>query len=87
MSILVTGSAGFIGHHVALALLERGERVIGLDNLNDYYDPALKLARNARLQDRAGKAATKRYALPAFAPAFPARSWSRALRASLSAGS
>ncbi len=53
MSILVTGSAGFIGHHVALALLERGERVIGLDNLNDYYDPALKRARNARLQDRA----------------------------------
>jgi UDP-glucuronate 4-epimerase len=46
---LVTGSAGFIGSHVALRLLERGERVVGLDNLNDYYDPALKRARLARL--------------------------------------
>lgn len=49
MTTLVTGGAGFIGHHVARALLGRGERVIGLDNLNDYYDPTLKLARNARL--------------------------------------
>jgi UDP-glucuronate 4-epimerase len=46
---LVTGSAGFIGSHVALRLLERGERVVGFDNLNDYYDPALKRARLARL--------------------------------------
>ena len=45
MSILVTGAAGFIGSHVAGALLDRGERVVGLDNLNDYYDPALKRAR------------------------------------------
>jgi UDP-glucuronate 4-epimerase len=47
--ILVTGSAGFIGSHVALRLLERGERVIGVDDLNGYYDPALKRARRDRL--------------------------------------
>ncbi|HEY8948126.1 MAG TPA: NAD-dependent epimerase/dehydratase family protein [Rhizomicrobium sp.] len=43
--ILITGAAGFIGFHVAKALLARGEDVIGIDNLNDYYDPALKGAR------------------------------------------
>ena len=42
MTILVTGVAGFIGYHVARRLLERGERVIGIDNLNPYYDPRLK---------------------------------------------
>lgn len=47
--ILVTGAAGFIGYHVAEALLARGERVVGLDNLNAYYDPALKQARLERL--------------------------------------
>jgi UDP-glucuronate 4-epimerase len=46
--ILVTGSAGFIGSHLTLRLLERGDTVIGLDNHNDYYDPALKEARLAR---------------------------------------
>jgi UDP-glucuronate 4-epimerase len=51
---LVTGAAGFIGYHVAEALLARGETVLGIDNVNDYYDPALKLARLARLRDRAG---------------------------------
>ena len=50
MAIIVTGSAGFIGFHVSLALLARGERVIGVDNLNAYYDPALKRARLTRLQ-------------------------------------
>ena len=49
MSIVVTGAAGFIGYHVARALLRRGETVIGVDNLNDYYDPALKRARLTEL--------------------------------------
>ena len=47
--ILVTGAAGFIGAEVALRLLQRGERVIGVDNLNTYYDPALKQARLSRI--------------------------------------
>jgi len=46
---LVTGAAGFIGMHISLRLLSRGDRVIGLDNLNDYYDVSLKRARLARL--------------------------------------
>ncbi len=50
MSVLVTGCAGFIGHHVAEALLRRGDRVLGVDSLNDYYDPALKSARLTRLE-------------------------------------
>lgn len=45
MQVLVTGAAGFIGFHVAVALLARGDRVIGVDNLNDYYDVGLKQAR------------------------------------------
>src|SRR3712207_1813980 len=48
-AILVTGAAGFIGMHVARRLLADGARVVGLDNLNDYYDPALKRARLAEL--------------------------------------
>jgi UDP-glucuronate 4-epimerase len=47
--VLVTGSAGFIGFHTARRLLARGETVIGIDNLNSYYDPALKQARLDRL--------------------------------------
>lgn len=54
MTVLVTGAAGFIGMHVAKALLDRGERVIGIDNLNAYYDPALKLARLAEIEGRNG---------------------------------
>jgi UDP-glucuronate 4-epimerase len=53
MKILVTGAAGFIGMHVTQRLLECGHRVVGIDNLNDYYDPKLKLARLARLQTHA----------------------------------
>jgi UDP-glucuronate 4-epimerase len=49
MKILITGCAGFIGMHVAERLLGRGEEVVGVDNLNDYYDVALKEARLARL--------------------------------------
>lgn len=49
MTILVTGTAGFIGFHLARALLARGERVIGFDSVNDYYDPTLKEARLAIL--------------------------------------
>jgi UDP-glucuronate 4-epimerase len=49
--ILVTGAAGFIGAEVVLRLLSRGERVIGVDNLNAYYDPALKRARLARIAE------------------------------------
>ena len=68
--ILVTGAAGFIGFHVSKILLDRGDEIVGLDNLNEYYDPTLKHARLERLQqherfrfvrldlaDRAGMAA------------------------------
>lgn len=53
MKILVTGTAGFIGNHLALRLLERGDEVIGIDNLNDYYDVSLKVDRLARVKDHA----------------------------------
>jgi len=52
--IIVTGAAGFIGHATAQRLLGRGERVIGVDNFNAYYDPALKEARAATLTGQAG---------------------------------
>ncbi|HYC67362.1 NAD-dependent epimerase/dehydratase family protein [Brevundimonas sp.] len=52
--VLVTGSAGFIGFHTARRLLARGETVVGVDNLNSYYDPALKHARLERLQGEPG---------------------------------
>jgi UDP-glucuronate 4-epimerase len=54
MKVLVTGAAGFIGAHVASRLLARGDRVTGVDIFNDYYDPALKAARAARLRDVEG---------------------------------
>jgi UDP-glucuronate 4-epimerase len=54
MKVLVTGAAGFIGMHVAKKLLERGDTVVGIDNLNDYYDPSLKQARLAQLSPYAG---------------------------------
>ncbi len=54
MRYLVTGAAGFIGYHVADKLLATGADVVGVDNLNAYYDPALKQARLARLEGRPG---------------------------------
>ena len=54
MKVLVTGAAGFIGMHVCERLLARGDEVIGVDNLNDYYDVALKEARLARLTPHPG---------------------------------
>ena len=54
MSVLVTGAAGFIGSQLIKALLDQGRRVVGVDNLNDYYDPALKEARLERLRGRNG---------------------------------
>jgi UDP-glucuronate 4-epimerase len=53
-TILVTGAAGFIGSHTAVALLERGDRVVGLDNLNDYYDPARKRQNLVEVRATAG---------------------------------
>ncbi len=54
MKVLVTGTAGFIGSHVAQVLLARGDTVVGFDSLNDYYDVSLKQARLARLLDKPG---------------------------------
>ncbi|HXT82428.1 MAG TPA: NAD-dependent epimerase/dehydratase family protein [Acetobacteraceae bacterium] len=54
MTVFLTGAAGFIGYHVAEALLARGDRVIGVDDLNAYYDPRLKQARLDRLAAHSG---------------------------------
>ncbi len=54
MKVLVTGAAGFIGFFTARSLLDRGDQVVGLDNLNNYYDPALKRGRLAQLKGRNG---------------------------------
>ncbi|MFO1227805.1 NAD-dependent epimerase [Roseateles sp.] len=54
MKVLVTGAAGFIGMHVSQILLGRGDQVVGIDNLNDYYDPQLKYDRLKRLEGKAG---------------------------------
>jgi len=68
MTVLVTGAAGFIGAAVCERLLARGEQVVGLDNLNSYYDPALKQARLDRLAELAPS--------PANGPADAALGWS-----------
>ncbi len=54
MKVLVTGVAGFVGFHVAKKLLQRGDRVVGFDNVNDYYDPCIKEARLEILRDLNG---------------------------------
>jgi len=54
MTVLVTGAAGFIGSEVCRVLLERGDKVVGVDNLNDYYDPTLKQARLDRIKKKRG---------------------------------
>ncbi|MGH7788687.1 MAG: NAD-dependent epimerase [Candidatus Binatia bacterium] len=54
MKLLVTGAAGFIGSHLTIRLLDRGDTVVGIDNLNDYYDVTLKEARLARVAGREG---------------------------------
>lgn len=62
MKVLITGSAGFIGFFLAKALLARGDSVVGIDNLNDYYDPALKRVRLQDLEQFAEKQqASQRY--------------------------
>jgi len=76
MTVLVTGAAGFIGSHVAHALLDRGDEVIGLDDLNAYYDVRLKEARLARLERRNGFSMVRcdigdREAMAALAARFP----------------
>jgi UDP-glucuronate 4-epimerase len=60
-TILVTGAAGFIGSHTAAGLLQRGDRVVGLDNLNDYYDPARKRANLEELAAMPGAAERFRF--------------------------
>ena len=58
MPVLITGAAGFIGFHLSTRLLERGTAVVGFDNLNPYYDPALKRARLERLRQTAERTGT-----------------------------
>ena len=58
MTCLVTGAAGFIGFHLSRRLLERGTPVLGFDNINPYYDPALKRARLKQLQATAERTGT-----------------------------
>jgi len=76
MTVIVTGAAGFIGFHVASQLIERGRSVIGIDNLNDYYDPALKQARLDKLSGHNAFSFRRldvqdREAIPALAGEFP----------------
>jgi len=55
MKVLITGVAGFIGSHAAMVLVKRGDDVVGIDNLNDYYDVSLKMARLKRVEDCQGE--------------------------------
>ena len=88
MKLLVTGAAGFIGMHASMRLLERGHEVHGLDNLNAYYDPALKQARLARLRALAGFSFDKTDIAdaPAMAALFAARRFDAVLHLAAQAG-
>lgn len=88
MNILVTGAAGFIGSHVSQALLARGDAVTGFDNLNDYYDVALKEARLARLVAQPGFTFAKGSLEdgPAVAALFAGRPFDRVIHLAAQAG-
>lgn len=88
MKILVTGAAGFIGYFVAQRLLEAGHDVIGLDNLNDYYDPALKRDRIAQLKPFEGFTflAMDVADRPSMAELFQAHSFDRVIHLAAQAG-
>ena len=59
MSVLITGGAGFIGFHLTKALLAKGQSVVGLDNLNDYYEPQLKRDRLTNIEEFTEETQTK----------------------------
>ena len=88
MKVLVTGAAGFIGSHVAHRLLDRGDQVVGLDNLNDYYDPTLKQARLDRLTPKPGFSFRKLELAdgPAMAALFAAERFDRVVHLAAQAG-
>jgi len=88
LKLLVTGAAGFIGMHACLRLLERGHQVFGIDNLNAYYDPALKRARLEKLRPLPGFAFEKVDIAdePALAAAFEARRFDAVLHLAAQAG-
>ena len=69
--VLVTGAAGFIGSHVSRRLLDRGDTVLGLDNLNDYYDVRLKEARLAELDRELVRTAAAEYVADVRSGSFP----------------
>ena len=88
MKILLTGAAGFIGMHTALRLLERGDEVVGVDNLNDYYDVSLKTARLARLTSHPNFRFTEMDVAdtPGIAGLFAAESFQRVIHLAAQAG-
>ncbi len=88
MKILVTGAAGFIGMHVARLLLDRGDEIVGIDNLNDYYDPKLKLARLDNLKPYTGFHFTRLDIAdaPALAALFAAEKFERVVHLAAQAG-